>query len=147
MSTLRTRFDCKHVADPSTGCWNWTGVRIPKGYGYISTGGRAGKNVCAHRVSFELNTGPIPKGLFVLHRCDNPSCVNPAHLFLGTQRDNIRDMVTKGRNRNQNKDQTHCRRGHPFEGDNVKVESTGFRRCQTCRREYTKSYDQKRRCA
>lgn len=81
----------------TSGCWLWTGTLSPKGYGNIGLGGRGGKHSGAHRVSWELHYGPIPEGLFVLHRCDVPACVNPEHLWLGTNRDNIDDMMAKGR--------------------------------------------------
>lgn len=77
-------------------CWLWTGSTTGGGYGYISPGGRA-EGVPAHRVSWELHNDLIPDGLWVLHRCDNRPCVNPAHLFLGTVGDNNRDMFAKGR--------------------------------------------------
>lgn len=76
------------------GCWIWTGARFPFGYGAIKIGGRPRG---AHRTAWELVNGPIPEGLNVLHHCDNPPCVNPAHLFLGTLRDNALDMFAKGR--------------------------------------------------
>lgn len=98
MSTLAARFAAK--VDQSGGpdaCWPWTGYRRPLGYGEIGLGGKRGKAAKAHRVAYELANGPIPKGLDVLHRCDNPPCVNPAHLFLGTHLDNMRDMAAKGR--------------------------------------------------
>lgn len=76
-------------------CWAWRASVNRKGYGEFSRGARIAK---AHRVSWELAHGPIPEGMFVCHHCDNPSCVNPAHLFLGTNRDNAIDMTAKGRN-------------------------------------------------
>lgn len=77
-----------------THCWEWKKAKTAHGYGAISVAG----NQCAvHRVSFELFNGKIPEGIFVLHSCDNPSCWNPTHLFLGTQQDNMNDMKRKGR--------------------------------------------------
>lgn len=79
----------------SDGCWEWQGGRFAgPGYGRFSI---KHKNTLAHRVAWELTYGPIPDGLFVCHRCDNPSCVRPGHLFLGTALDNNRDMAAKGR--------------------------------------------------
>ncbi len=83
--------------DRCDGCWEWRGYRNPKGYGFTRPGGRGVKGVLAHRLSWELHRGEIPEGMQVLHRCDNPPCVNPEHLFLGTNLDNIRDRVAKGR--------------------------------------------------
>ena len=79
------------------GCWVWVGTKYPNGYGRF---GVFGKNVYAHRFAFEifnLVEGEMPKGLFVCHSCDNPSCVNPEHLWLGTARDNALDREKKGR--------------------------------------------------
>jgi hypothetical protein len=95
---LAERFWAKvDVAGPED-CWVWTAALGSTGYGHL--GGnrrRAQPDYKAHRLSWELHHGPIPEGLSVLHRCDNPPCVNPAHLFLGTQRDNVIDAVQKGR--------------------------------------------------
>ena len=76
-------------------CWEWLGGRHPAGYGRINVDG---KNKAAHRVSWEINQGPIPIGLCVLHKCDNPGCVNPDHLWVDTQAANNKDMFAKGRN-------------------------------------------------
>lgn len=76
------------------GCWLWLGRKCPDGYGKLV---HRRKVWGTHRISWLLHNGPIPDGMQVLHRCDVPACVNPAHLFLGTQIDNIRDMIAKGR--------------------------------------------------
>jgi hypothetical protein len=77
------------------GCWLWQGAKIPDGYGQLQ--GPQGKVVLVHRLSWQLFRGPIPEKAQVLHKCDVPSCLNPEHLFLGSQRDNILDMKAKGR--------------------------------------------------
>ncbi len=83
--------------DLKTPCWIWTAATNPGGYGQIRRGGRGSDLVLAHRLSWELARGFIPEALHALHKCDNPPCVNPAHLFLGTNQDNIDDRVSKGR--------------------------------------------------
>jgi len=78
-------------------CWEWKGSKTKTGYGRINNGTHSGSPLRAHRVSWEIHNGPIPEGKYVLHRCDNPGCVNPRHLWIGSQADNIRDMDRKGR--------------------------------------------------
>lgn len=114
--------------DKSGDCWNWTANRNVRGYGMFSI--RSGYMRTAHRVSYELCNGPIAEGLFVCHSCDNPSCVNPAHLWLGTHMDNMMDREAKGRNASTKK--MHCPRGHEYSGDNVQKTSAGKRLCRTC---------------
>lgn len=83
-------------------CWNWTARPGPAGYGHVGTGGRGGRMMLAHRAVWEEIHGPIPKdgswhGRVILHTCDNRLCCNPAHLRMGTQADNVKDMDKKGR--------------------------------------------------
>lgn len=88
----------KSHVDRSSGlnsCWLWTAFRDKRGYG--TTYWRGKRGLKAHRVAYEIAFGLIPAGLFVIHSCDNPSCCNPAHLRVGTPRDNARDMVSRGR--------------------------------------------------
>lgn len=98
--TLEERFWAK--VDTSGDCWVWTANCLKdkdgnRRYGLIGAGRRGEGMLYAHRVSWTLHKGAIPKNMKVLHKCDNPQCVNPDHLFIGTQLDNVRDMHEKGR--------------------------------------------------
>lgn len=88
--SIQERLEAKYIPEPNTGCWIWLGG--------MNTEGRAllGSKTAA-RISYSAYKKPIPEGLSVLHKCDEPICINPDHLFLGTQTDNMRDMARKGR--------------------------------------------------
>ena len=90
--TVMERFETK--VKQTDGCWEWTASKTHDGYGKF---GLAGRMQGAHRIAYELYVGTIPEGLCVLHRCDNPGCCRPDHLFLGTKTDNARDCINKGR--------------------------------------------------
>lgn len=114
-------------------CWPWIGTIGQYGYGLVQHGHT---NWRAHRLSYTINTGPIPDGLVVMHACDNRACINPAHLSLGTVADNNADMRAKGRIRNAHFGQTHCKHGHPLAGGNVsrytRKDGRERRVCLTC---------------
>lgn len=127
------RFNIKWVADEETGCWVWTSTRSRKGYGRFRSSGR---QVQAHRFAYELHVGSIPEGLQLDHLCRNTSCVNPEHLEPVTNKEN----TLRGGNRAAvNARKTHCDRGHPLEGDNLRVSSSGRRICKACRNAINKA--------
>ena len=97
MISLRERFESSYELEPNTGCWLWTGFLV--GHGKFKYAGikHQRKILKGHRLSWEFHRGVIPRGLHVCHHCDTPPCVNPDHLFVGTNSDNMQDMIRKGR--------------------------------------------------
>ena len=83
--------------EKTDGCWFWKGTKESNAYGIIQTGGKGAKSVTAHRLSYMMHHGEIPDGYVIMHSCDNPSCVNPDHLSVGTYQENAMDAISKGR--------------------------------------------------
>ncbi len=136
-------------------CWIWDGFKNKRGYGMLKTGR---KTAYAHRVAWELANGPIDGSLWVLHKCDNPPCCNPDHLFLGTAADNNADRHSKGRTKmpvpvawyELQRAKTACPQGHPYDSGNTSVSRDGKRSCKECHRQKNRIYmrgynDRKRR--
>ncbi len=139
--TTTERTDAERLAARSKrvgGCLIYMGAarNSRSGYGSIRCDQGKGKHVYAHRLAYELTYGPIPRGLFVCHHCDVRRCIEPTHLFLGTHRDNMADMVAKGRGFGS----AHCKRGHAFTPENTRWYRSGQRRCRTCQTETNRLY-------
>ena len=126
----------------SNGCWTWLNYRNGAGYGIFNV---HGKNMGAHRFSYSYFIKE-PKELCVLHHCDNPPCVNPFHLFLGTKADNMIDMSQKGRSGNSKK--THCPQGHEYNKSNTRITSKNYRICRCCHKvkSLIRYHEQRRIC-
>lgn len=129
LEKLTQRF-LSHVDKNSDGHWYWIGCVDKDGYGITNDSIR---KLPAHVLSFKLFNGNHIKNLVVMHQCDIPRCVNPDHLKQGTQRDNIRDCVAKGRHHKARR--THCTKGHPLTSDNIYLRTRNGsteRRCKQC---------------
>lgn len=128
----RPRLDrfAEKIALTDSGCIEWIASHNGAGYGTLTIN-RTGGKVLAHRFSYEHHFGPIPTGLTIDHLCRNTLCVNPAHLEAVTQRVNtLRGTAPTA----VNSAKTHCDRGHPLSGDNLRITPKGWRECLECRR-------------
>jgi hypothetical protein len=127
------------IPEPNSGCLLWTAAASNSGYGTLSVNG---KTVSAHRYAYALTFGAIPHNFHVLHKCDTPICINPQHLFLGTDKDNGHDRARKQRNVNvltdANKAKQFCINGHALTTENV-YHWANRRLCRECRRINAKS--------
>jgi len=140
---IKERFMQRFVKDEKTKCWNWISTKDYNGYGKISEGAANSpdrKQWLAHRLSYTLFRGAIPEGMFIDHLCRNPSCVNPNHLEVVTNKENL--------HRGNNHQLTHCKKGHELVDGNILYEKYPWglgRRCKLCRDANRKERDAKNR--
>ncbi len=117
------------LPEPNSGCWLWDGPVDGRGYAKHV---RGNTHRLAHRVAYAETHGEIPAGMLLCHRCDVRLCVNPDHMFIGTQIDNMQDMSKKGRHFRFG--QTHCKRGHELTPDNIYIQQNKNSISQICKR-------------
>lgn len=132
---IEVRFWEKVSPEPNSGCWLWDSNTLWNGYGTLTDMTHKNRSVLAHRFSYELHKGPIPKGLRIDHLCRVRGCVNPAHLEAVTHQENCRRGIAGQVNGARVRAKTHCPKGHPYNGENLYVSPRGTRHCKTCRRD------------
>ncbi len=129
------------------GCWVWIGPKNRSGYG-IWSDTQNGERGLAHRVSLARLEAPPAASLFACHRCDNPPCVNPAHLYWGTVQDNTRDVMERQGVYNKGIHPSHCGRGHELSGENLRVVGKKQQwKCRTCDNARAREYQRRRRAS
>ena len=139
VAALAARLWEKVPASTADGCWEFQAARTPFGHGMIWFAGGMRR---AHRIAYELVRGPIPQGLVIDHLCLNPACCNPMHLEVVTAEENTRRAMPQILAQKGPPFKSHCKRGHPFEGENI-VWRRGFRNCRTCERQRWKRHREK----
>jgi HNH endonuclease len=152
--TIAERFDRFTIPEPNSGCLLWLGAVDQHGYGQLRIDGRARP---ATHIALELAGRPVPAGLRACHHCDNPLCANAQHLFVGSQRDNVADMVSKARadfsglqlGWGHQKSRPHCYRGHPWTPETTAIrtnkDGSTYRDCRICRRVHRRNTKQRRK--
>lgn len=133
------------VEKAESGCWIWTGAMTADGYGNFSYGSRldgSRKTTTAHRAAYEALVGTVAKGMEVDHLCRVRNCVNPDHLEVVTKHENWRRGVSFTA---QNAKKTQCSQGHPFDDENTRFDSRGWRQCRTCQMAWNANQNTKRR--
>jgi hypothetical protein len=146
MANIRTRFEDQYIPEPNSGCWLWLGGTDGRnGYGRLNP--RTWGERQAHRYSYRLHKGEIPKGLVIDHKCRNPSCVNPEHLEPVTQaenmaRGNYRAGLAMGPSLGSlaRKSRAECRKGHAWDERNTARQANGARMCRACHRDRQATY-------
>jgi hypothetical protein len=132
------------VVNPSNGCREWTLYKMKTGYGQFTLS--SGKTYLAHRLMAYCKLGfDLNSKLYVCHKCNNPSCIEETHLYIGTQAKNLGDAIARGsmKNNNGNSSKLQCPRGHPYVGNNLRIVS-GRRTCVTCVRLASKRYRERK---
>lgn len=129
-TSLGAQIESMSVGEPMSGCWLWTGSLNRKGYGQLT---HQQKHMEAHRASFTAFCGD-PSGKLVCHNCDQPSCVNPSHLYAGTSVDNRKDMLVRKRWSHPYAKRIACAAGHEYEVYGVSIATDGTRTCKECQR-------------
>ena len=135
--TIAEVIEANSIPEPNSGCWVWLRGASDRGYGIW-------RHRQATHLALESVGIAIPAGMDACHTCDNPWCVNPGHLFVGTRADNMRDAQQKGRLVGYGKREV-CKQGHRLSGDNLYVDNRGKRRCHTCMLLWGRKVDAKRR--
>lgn len=136
--------------DQSGECWEWKASQYKFGYGAFYNGKKV---THAHIFSYEIHFGEIPKGLFILHSCDNPKCVNPDHLRAGTQKENVKDMIDRKRakfgfKRKIQNNKVFCINGHDVtEAESLYKSKNGYTACKICRRSQANLFKEKLKVA
>lgn len=141
IADMKKHLENMSCPEPNTGCWLWCGGTRNKRVGLYGGITVRRRSLYAHRVSYEVFVGPIPEGLDVLHRCDQPACINPEHLTAGTHRENMQDCLRKGRNPLM-LPKTHCVRGHLLTAESTRIKiknGRSYRQCKACDRLYRRS--------